>query len=293
MAQYSGYAAIVHDPASLQSEDDLNQKVRSDNPNLFYVHWDNDFPGSENNCGGGACETIGDECLCDTRVQENLVFSSDPTDAEDIRSSLSIGNFDPSTYDSGYFDAPVAINDYQVYFRSGQSYNEDTVFEIEYLGKTYFYKNIESVVHILNQSGQDTAFSLRNPPHFMNFVSQDARDAHHETDAVLDSYFYHPNVPPFVAIHFINRFGMSNPSPRFVEAVSESFINGVFEYTMSNGSTKTFGSGERGDLGAVAAAVLLDREALSTVLDFDSSYGSLSKCVIVVFCSVFFFFFQL
>ncbi len=70
--------------------------------------------------------------------------------------------------------------------------------------------------------------------------AQDLNDA-------LDNIFNHPNVGPFVAIRLIQRLVTSNPSPGYIRRVAETFNNN--------------GSGERGDLGAVVKAVLLDPEA--------------------------------
>ena len=63
----------------------------------------------------------------------------------------------------------------------------------------------------------------------------------------LDNIFNHPNVGPFIAIRLIHRLVTSNPSPGYVSRVAAVFNNN--------------GSGERGDLGAVVKAVLMDAEA--------------------------------
>ena len=63
----------------------------------------------------------------------------------------------------------------------------------------------------------------------------------------LDNVFNHPNVGPFMAIRLIQRLTTSNPSPDYVERVARVFNDN--------------GSGERGDLGAVVKAILLDPEA--------------------------------
>lgn len=86
----------------------------------------------------------------------------------------------------------------------------------------------------------------------------------YETDAALEHYFYHPNTAPFLAIRFAQRFGISNPSPRYVEAISSAFRTGIF----TDGST-SIGSGVYGDLQATIAAVLLDRESQDVLLDAD------------------------
>lgn len=92
--------------------------------------------------------------------------------------------------------------------------------------------------------------------------------------SILTSSFqqYHQNTAPFLAIRLAQRFGLSNPSPRFVEILSTAFRRG--SYTDTDTWT-SFGSGKYGDLGAMIAALLLDREARSVVLDRDPSHGSL------------------
>ncbi len=63
----------------------------------------------------------------------------------------------------------------------------------------------------------------------------------------LDNIFNHPNVGPFIARRLIQRLVASNPSPAYVQRVAGVFAND--------------GSGQRGNLGAVVRALLLDPEA--------------------------------
>ncbi|MDZ7937314.1 MAG: DUF1800 domain-containing protein [Rhodoferax sp.] len=65
----------------------------------------------------------------------------------------------------------------------------------------------------------------------------------------LDVLFEHPNVGPFFGRQMIQRLVTSNPSPAYVSRVSAAFADN--------------GSGVRGDLQAVFAAILLDDEARS------------------------------
>jgi uncharacterized protein (DUF1800 family) len=68
----------------------------------------------------------------------------------------------------------------------------------------------------------------------------------------LDNLFNHPNVGPFISKVLIQRLVTSNPSPAYVSRVASVFASGTFS---------TFGSGQRGDMKAVIAAILLDPEA--------------------------------
>ena len=73
-------------------------------------------------------------------------------------------------------------------------------------------------------------------------------------DTALDTIFNHPNVGPFLARQLIQRFTQSNPSPAYIENVATAFETGRF---VAQGG-RSFGTGERGDLQATLAAVLLE-----------------------------------
>jgi len=71
-------------------------------------------------------------------------------------------------------------------------------------------------------------------------------------ETVLDSVMNHPNTPPFIGKQLIQQLVSSNPSSAYVARVATAFASGKY-----NG----FGTGQRGDLAATVAAVLLDTEA--------------------------------
>jgi uncharacterized protein (DUF1800 family) len=77
----------------------------------------------------------------------------------------------------------------------------------------------------------------------------------------LDIIAGHVNVAPFISRQLIQRFVTSNPSPEYIERVAT-----VYE---DNGAQ------ERGDLGAVIRAILLDSEARTA--SSDVSYGKLRE----------------
>jgi len=100
-----------------------------------------------------------------------------------------------------------------------------------------------------------------------------AVDSHHDTNAkllldgfvvpaggtasqdlklTLDNLFQHPNVAPWVSRLFIQQFVTSNPSPAYIQRVAGAF---------TTGRSGVFGSGQRGDMQAMMAAILLDPEA--------------------------------
>ena len=72
----------------------------------------------------------------------------------------------------------------------------------------------------------------------------------------LDNVFNHQNVGPFLASRLIQRLVTSNPSPNYVDRVASVFNDN--------------GAGERGDLGSVIRAILMDDEARPAIpMDLD------------------------
>jgi uncharacterized protein (DUF1800 family) len=79
----------------------------------------------------------------------------------------------------------------------------------------------------------------------------------------LDTLFNHPNVAPFIGRQLIQRLVTSNPSPAYVARVAAAFADN--------------GSGVRGDLRAVVAAILLDTEARSAAGLSSPAFGRLRE----------------
>jgi uncharacterized protein (DUF1800 family) len=73
------------------------------------------------------------------------------------------------------------------------------------------------------------------------------RSAQQDLSDALDLIAAHPNVGPFISRQLIQRLVTSNPSPAYVARIARVFADN--------------GAGTRGDLGAVARAILLDPEA--------------------------------
>jgi cullin-associated NEDD8-dissociated protein 1 len=270
----SGMIAVVHSP-DLKSNDDRREifiSVHPDNTNYFKVQWDGaNYPRPSNQCLG-ACQQVIDACLCNMQVLEESVFASVPS-AEDVLDQLKIGHAHPDRYDSGSYAKFNENDSVAVYRKSGGAdFDQDTLFRITHNGKQTFFKNSRSTVFITNNGGSRSDYRFRNPPHFLSFALLENRDAKYETEAVLDHYFYHPNTAPFIATRLIQRFGVSNPSPRYIKTVSKAFKTGSFE-----SSGVTFGDGEYGNLAATIAAILLNREARNPLLDADPIGGSLKE----------------
>ena len=75
-------------------------------------------------------------------------------------------------------------------------------------------------------------------------------------DQALSHILAHGNVAPFVSRQLIQRLVTSNPSEPYVARVAAAYEAGRFE-----ADGRRFGDGRRGDMLAVAAAIMLDAEA--------------------------------
>jgi uncharacterized protein (DUF1800 family) len=84
-----------------------------------------------------------------------------------------------------------------------------------------------------------------------------------DIDGLLDHLFNHANTPPFIARKLIQRFTVSNPSPKYIHDVAQAFIDN--------------GSGVRGDMGSVVKAILLHPEAREPALAYDPAHGRLRE----------------
>lgn len=92
-----------------------------------------------------------------------------------------------------------------------------------------------------------------------NVVLPAGQDGGTDLHAALELIFQHPNFGPFLCRQLIQRLVTSNPSPGYIYRVARVFDDNS--------------SGERGDLGAVVRAILLDYEARSTDLLDRQGYG--------------------
>ena len=252
--------------------------VDNDTMNFFRVSWaESGFPKSSSECLAlPSCIIHGDNsCICSTDVTNEHVFSSatEVASAVDLMAALSIGAVDPTVFDVGTYQllGNCNIDGVDVYTKAGgacSSLSSDTIFALEVKSKKFYLKNSKSTVHL---SG--TPYSFRNPVQFNNLADPEVRDMYWETDEVIDSLFYHPSHAPFLAYRIIQRFGISNPSPSFIERVVSAYSTGLYQ---------GIGSGKYGDLGALVAAILLDDETRKVVLDADQSHGHIREPLVKV-----------
>jgi cullin-associated NEDD8-dissociated protein 1 len=252
----------------------LSAKISSAHPldsalNFRVVWADGKYPTPETSCGNGACTVRDETCLCSTRLSNEVVFNALPSTQTEVLSSLTVGAPNPAAFEADTYVVGGQNAEVTVYFLKSQpGFTTDAIFKVA--NDPRFFKNSLSTVFIGNESHRES-FSFRNPVAFMSKDEETTRDAEHETDALIDYYFHHENVPPHVALNFIQRFVTSNPSPRYVEAVAVAFKTGVYG---------SFGNGTRGCLTATIAAVLLDREARSPLMHEDPSFGRLREPLI-------------
>lgn len=125
------------------------------------------------------------------------------------------------------------------------------------------------------------AFHDTNPKTLLDNVAVND-DTVTELNEALDNIFNHlgPNgqggIGPFIGKQLIQKLVTNNPSPGYVQNVTNAFNAGSF--TGPNGTV--FGSGVRGDMQAVIAAILLDPEARTA--PSDPSYGHLREPVLFI-----------
>ena len=91
---------------------------------------------------------------------------------------------------------------------------------------------------------------------FLGLTIPEDTGAKESVDKALEHILSHPNLAPFVSKQLIQRFTQSDPAPDYIERVSRAFDTG--SYTSQD--KMRFGSGERGDLQATIAAILLDEQ---------------------------------
>lgn len=108
------------------------------------------------------------------------------------------------------------------------------------------------------ESNHDTGSKTLLPVNGVPTVLPAGQSSTTDLNAALDNIFVQPSLAPFVSKQLIQHLVASNPSPAYVRRVATVFDSGIF-----TGSGATFGSGQRGDMQAVIAAILLDPEARS------------------------------
>ena len=258
-----------------------DQSLTQDSGNVFRVRWaSGSYPSVDATglCWPG-CTVSGTSCVCDTQMHSRTVF----THAENltaitvgaVEESLRIGSAPPDAFAADEYTMcslaacqTARARGVTIFTHSSSSdaLDERSIFLVLRNGtRPTYLANKAATVAV----GDDGAFTFRNPPKFHSFLRPSVRDAEHETTALIDHLFWHQNHGPFLAYRLIQRFSSSNPSPRYVRAVADAFKAGAY-------AGRTY-SGAYGDLGALFAALMLDREARSSTLDADPTHGQLRE----------------
>jgi len=256
--------AIVH-TVSGRTNQDVHPWLRSDSKTFFRVDWDGgDATTVASNCDAYAsCQQSDDNvCMCRVTITDTAVFTASPPTRTEVLESLHIGAFDPGA------SAFSGANEESAWYNADSGFDTGTIFRVvDDNGSVRFRKNVLSMVNLVG-----TGLSFRNPVHFIHAATPMERDVNYETDAALEHYFKHQNTAPFLTIRLAQRFGISNPSPRYINECANAFRRGTYAYTM--------GSGKYGDLTALVSCILLDREARDPILDADPSHGAFKEPLI-------------
>ncbi len=101
-------------------------------------------------------------------------------------------------------------------------------------------------------------------------------DGEKSLEIAIDTIFNHPNVAPFISKQLIQRFVTSNPEPAYVRRVAGAFEAG--SYTLPDG--RKIGTGQRGDMKATIAAILLDRDALQSADSTPENFGKVREPIL-------------
>lgn len=84
-----------------------------------------------------------------------------------------------------------------------------------------------------------------------------------DLNSAIENLMAHPNIGPFISEQLIKRLTTSNPSPAYISRVAQVFNNN--------------GQNIKGDLAAVAKAILLDSEARNGHVDFPDTFGKIKE----------------
>jgi cullin-associated NEDD8-dissociated protein 1 len=273
-----GNVAFVHEQGD-------RKQLSLNSTSTFRVRWENNsYPSFHNGCGE-VCTVYGEKCHCDIHISNTQIFHSNTT-IEILEDRLKIGSFPPS--EEQYYRCNTSLCRsfpvQNIWTREPNRLDVDTIFEV-IKNNTFkeYLKNQESMVHIVTKEGSTSDFRFRNPPNFISLIdsvsnidehAKNKRDAQYEVDALIHHIFTHQNVPPFFATWLIKRFTTSNPSPRYIKAVSDAFSSGQYK-------NRTF-SGKYGDMKSAIYALLLDSEARDDILDSDPSFGKMREPILTI-----------
>lgn len=258
-----GKVAVVHNPQI--DGVDTYKMVAADTEMYFHVDWvsgdsDSFITNLVGNCQRFGCiDGDGTSCICPISIEDEAAFinGKEIISTDNVMDIATQGSY---SHIKEAFHPITGVNGVSQYPRGDLS--SETVFRIvDSNNQVHFRKNTKNLVHLGNGAG-----TFRNPVTFFSLSEPTTRDASYETDAALQHAFFHPNMAPFISFRLAQRFGVSNPSPRYLRNISRAFRSGMYFHPSSRIG---IGSGQYGCLKATVAAILLDNESLDTVLDAD------------------------
>lgn len=126
----------------------------------------------------------------------------------------------------------------------------------DFLASVY-QREVNGVLEPLAEAGRKRFLGHELP----RFVDEPGRTGLDDVDDAVDILFNHPSCPPFICKNLIQHLVTSNPTPAYLERVSNVFVDD--------------GTGTRGNLAAVVKAILLDPEARNLSFALDTSSGRL------------------
>ena len=87
----------------------------------------------------------------------------------------------------------------------------------------------------------------------MRFIPSetDVRNTQYKIEDAPDHYFYQDSTAPFFLIGLIQKFGVSNPTPKYVKDVDTAFKNREY-----NSNSMIFDEGRYMDINTTISAVL-------------------------------------
>lgn len=153
------------------------------------------------------------------------------------------------------------------------TYDNEDIFELSkvftgltWWDRTQFYRGALNNNSYLQDMVMWETYHEPGPKNLLNgYVIPDRNPINGNADIsdALDHLFNHPNTPPFISYYLIQRLVTSNPSPGFVEDISNVFVNN--------------GSGVRGDMKAIIKAILTHPEASSCQAGEEAFFGALRE----------------
>ena len=160
-------------------------------------------------------------------------------------------------------------NDVTMYQDENRAISENTIFEVvDDYGEVQRRQKVASMANVAR-----TGLSFRNPVSFMSNVETSQKVVEYETEAVIEKLVRHPNTAPYLA----QRFGISNPTPRYLQVIADTFSSGKYVYADGGSINITYGKGKYGDLAATIASLLLNRKARNVLLDNDPAHGGIRE----------------